>query len=75
MPEAYLMLYGASIVAALFIFGVVIWTGIERHLALAALERRVRERIMRRRPAAPPLWLVDIGTPRASPPRRRQNAA
>lgn len=69
MLEASLVLYGGSVLAPVLLFGVLIWSGIERLAALAALERRVRERILRPRPVAPELWFA------ALTPRRRRDAA
>ncbi|HUK58513.1 MAG TPA: hypothetical protein VLV50_04720 [Stellaceae bacterium] len=74
MPEAYLVLWGASLLAPIFLFGIAIWTGIERQLALAALERRVRERRGRAGPLATLVRLVPTGPPPLVPtpgsPRR-----
>jgi hypothetical protein len=56
MPQPFLLLDTAALAAPLLLFGILIWTGLERRLELAAKERRVRARITQPRfaPAASP---------------------
>jgi hypothetical protein len=75
MPLAYLMLCGASVLAPIILFGIAIWTGIERQLALAALERRVRERSLEQRRLAQVIWFSTTGTPPVVPTRRSSRTA
>jgi hypothetical protein len=77
MPQAFILLYGAALATPLLLFGILIWTGLERRLELAAKEHLVRGRIMEPRfaPAAS-LTLITLApqTVRTVRPRRRSAA-
>ena len=51
MPQAFVLVYSAALAAPLVLFAVLIWTGLERRLELAAKERLVRSLIMQPRVA------------------------
>ena len=59
MPQVCILVYGAALAAPLVLFGILIWTGLERQLEFAAKERLVRNRIMQPR-LAPSLTLVAL---------------
>ena len=73
MPQAFFLLYGAALAAPLFLFGILIWTGLERRLGLAAKERLMRGRIMQPR-VAPAAALTLVAAPVTLPHRGRSAA-
>ncbi len=75
MPAAYLVLCGASVLAPLILFGIAIWTGVERQFALAALEHRVRTHTLRPQRLAQVIWLAPDTPPFVPRPRSSRSAA
>jgi hypothetical protein len=74
MPQALLLLDSAALGAPLVLFGILIWTGLERRLELGARERLVRARIMQPRFVPAALTLVAVAPATVTLPRRRTAA-
>jgi hypothetical protein len=75
MPETMILLYGALVLAPLVLFGIALWSGVERWRREADIERRVRARWLRRPiHPVPRLSLVAEG-PRGEAPFRRGRSA
>ncbi len=53
MPQVSLLLDAAALGAPLVLFGILIWTGIEKRFDIAAKDQLVRSRLLRPRSASP----------------------
>jgi hypothetical protein len=71
MPETMMLLYGALIVAPVALFGVALWSGVERWRKEAEIESRVRARRARQPVSPVPYLSLIAGGPRDGAPFRR----